>query len=75
MIDVKISEPTSTLSALEEEPSFPTFSDDLEALHEQEIELTLEKTKQGIVIQHRQWNIAEVFRSDDDKSFGALHRV
>ncbi|GAB7342322.1 hypothetical protein MBLNU457_g0550t1 [Dothideomycetes sp. NU457] len=69
MIDAEIAESTNISSIFEDEPSFPTFSDDLDALHEQEAELTLEKTKRGIVIQHRQWNIAEVFRSDDDKSF------
>jgi len=74
MIDAEISERTNTLSAYEEEHSFPTFSDDLAALHEQEAELTLEKTSQGIVIQHRHWKVAEVFRSDDDKSFGTLYQ-
>ena len=54
------------------EPSeqYPTFSDDLEALHGQEAELAVEKNAKGIVIQHRTWTSQEVFRSEDDRSCG-----
>ncbi|KAL2014510.1 hypothetical protein VTN00DRAFT_2035 [Thermoascus crustaceus] len=39
-----------------------SFSDDLEALHLHR----LEQTRKGIVVQHRAWNLSDVFRSDDD---------
>ncbi|CAP79538.1 hypothetical protein DTO013E5_9686 [Penicillium roqueforti] len=39
-----------------------SFSDDLEALNIQRIEQTRDK----VVIQHRAWNLSDVFRSDDD---------
>ena len=40
-------------------------SDDLEALHVQQVEITQEKTKAGIVIQHRAWTIDDALRSDE----------
>ena len=40
-------------------------SDDLEALHLQEEEITQAKTKAGIVIQHRAWKIDDALRSDE----------
>lgn len=43
-----------------------SFSDDLEALHLHR----LEQTRKGIVIQHRAWNLSDVFRSDDDITLG-----
>lgn len=49
-----------------------SFSDDLEALHAQEVDITSEKNRKGIVIQHRSWPLAEAFRSDDDRPFGNL---
>lgn len=39
-----------------------SFSDDLEAIHLQR----LEQTRNKVVIQHRAWNLSDVFRSDDD---------
>lgn len=51
----------------------PSFSDDLEALHAQEQEIAAEKTRQGVVIQHRSWPLAAAFRSDDDRVFGTGH--
>jgi chromosome transmission fidelity protein 18 len=40
-------------------------SDDLEALHLQQEEITQAKTKAGIVIQHRAWKINDALRSDE----------
>lgn len=50
----------------------PSFSDDLEALHCQEVENVAEHKRQGIVIQHRSWPSKDVFRSEDDRSWGGL---
>lgn len=43
-------------------PPSESFSDDLEAIHLQR----LEQTRNKVVIQHRAWNLSDVFRSDDD---------
>ena len=45
-------------------------SDDLEALHLQAAEAVAQKTKSGIVIQHRAWTLPEVFLSDEDHNLG-----
>ncbi|KAF1992282.1 hypothetical protein K402DRAFT_458710 [Aulographum hederae CBS 113979] len=42
------------------------FSDDLEAFHSQQQAVLLQKNKERIVVQHRSWNLAEVFRSEED---------
>lgn len=47
------------------EPSI-SHSDEIEALRLQIEETRAEKNKKGIVIQHRAWNIPEVFRSEED---------
>ncbi|KAI9790645.1 MAG: hypothetical protein M1833_001898 [Piccolia ochrophora] len=50
-------------------PNFPVLNsdaDELEALHLQNEEVTAEKTRQGIVIQHRAWQVSDIFKSDDD---------
>lgn len=39
-----------------------SFSDDIEALNHQR----LEQTRNRVVVQHRAWNLADLFRSDDD---------
>ncbi|OJZ90364.1 hypothetical protein ASPFODRAFT_40695 [Aspergillus luchuensis CBS 106.47] len=44
------------------EPPSDTFSDELEALNFQRED----NTRKGIVIQHRSWNLSDVFRSDED---------
>ncbi|KAJ6130194.1 hypothetical protein N7512_002974 [Penicillium capsulatum] len=43
-------------------PPSDTFSDEIEAIHLNRQELTRNK----VVIQHRAWNLSDVFRSDDD---------
>lgn len=39
-----------------------SFSDEIEALHLERIE----KIRNRVVVQHRAWDLADVFRSDDD---------
>ncbi|GAB7349082.1 hypothetical protein MBLNU459_g8038t2 [Dothideomycetes sp. NU459] len=48
----------------------PSFSDDLEALHAHHIDVAAEHKRRGTVIQHRSWPSKDVFRSDDDRSWG-----
>ncbi|KAF7714163.1 Uncharacterized protein PECH_009025 [Penicillium ucsense] len=43
-------------------PPSESFSDDLEAIHLHR----LEQTRNKVVIQHRAWNLSDVFRSDED---------
>lgn len=43
-------------------PPSESFSDDLEAIHLARADLTRNK----VVIQHRAWNLSDVFRSEDD---------
>jgi chromosome transmission fidelity protein 18 len=52
-------------------PSSSTYSDDLEALHLVQEETIARKNKEGVVIQHRAWPLAEVFRSEADHIEGA----
>ncbi|KAJ0414620.1 hypothetical protein BJY00DRAFT_294690 [Aspergillus carlsbadensis] len=44
------------------EPSSQNFDDEFEALHQ----VRLNKTRNKVVIQHRAWNLSDVFRSDED---------
>ncbi|KAJ5785771.1 uncharacterized protein N7503_010983 [Penicillium pulvis] len=43
-------------------PPSESFSDDIEAIHQHRVE----QTRNKVVIQHRSWNLSDVFRSDDD---------
>ncbi|RDW91996.1 ATPase-1 [Coleophoma crateriformis] len=43
-----------------------TNSDDFDALHQVYAEAILERNKEGIVIQHRAWNLSDAFRSEAD---------
>lgn len=45
-------------------------SDDIEALYLQRLETAHENRRKGVVIQHRAWNLSDVFRSDDDTQPG-----
>lgn len=56
-------------------PPSSTYSDDFEAFHLIRQETTAAKTKEGVVIQHRAWPLAEVFRSEDDRVDGNRHKV
>ncbi|KAF1974934.1 hypothetical protein BU23DRAFT_504054 [Bimuria novae-zelandiae CBS 107.79] len=65
--------PTSfDLAFLNSEPEFldapasTSFSDDLAAIQECIADDKAEKTRAGIVIQHRIWNTLEAFRSEED---------
>lgn len=49
-------------------PPSESFSDDLEAIYEHRVE----QTRNRVVIQHRAWDISDVFRSEDDIRPGAL---
>jgi chromosome transmission fidelity protein 18 len=46
----------------------PSFSEDLVAAEQQALENQIHKNQAGIVIQHRSWNIGQVFLSEDDHS-------
>lgn len=47
-----------------------SFSDDIDALQQCITEDRAKKTDEGVVIQHRAWNIVDVFRSEGDVSIG-----
>jgi chromosome transmission fidelity protein 18 len=55
-------DPAIHLHSEEENPLSETFSDDLEALDLHR----LENIRNKVVIQHRAWNLSDVFRSDED---------
>lgn len=50
-------------------------SDELEAIQLLEQETTAAKTRDGIVIQHRAWKTAEVFRSEEDHPVGMARHL
>jgi chromosome transmission fidelity protein 18 len=50
-----------------------SFSDDVTALEQCQAEEKARKTKLGIVIQHRAWNITDVFRSEADYLIGTAN--
>ena len=56
------------------EPSI-SHSDEIEALRLQIEETRAEKNKKGIVIQHRAWNIPEVFRSEEDHPISTFYTL
>lgn len=58
-------EPTTTTTV---NPPSESFSDDLEAIHLARADLTRNK----VVIQHRAWNLSDVFRSEDDLGPGMI---
>ncbi|KAJ5760038.1 hypothetical protein N7520_007194 [Penicillium odoratum] len=43
-------------------PPSESFSDDIEAIHQHRVE----QTRNKVVIQHRSWDLSDIFRSDDD---------
>ncbi|OKL62254.1 Chromosome transmission fidelity protein 18 [Talaromyces atroroseus] len=51
---------------LQTEPDLDSFADDIEALQQRRLEIAEENRRKGVVIQHRSWNLSDVFRSDDD---------
>ncbi|EAT79270.2 hypothetical protein HBI56_161860 [Parastagonospora nodorum] len=58
----------SELDRPQEEPPPVSFSDDFDALQQCITEDKAKKTSEGVVIQHRAWNITEVFRSEGEAS-------
>lgn len=48
----------------------PRYSDDIEALQQCAAEDKARKISERVVIQHRAWNITEVFRSEEDYAIG-----
>jgi chromosome transmission fidelity protein 18 len=55
---------------LQDAPPSLSFSDDIAALAHCIAEDKAKKSSEGIVIQHRAWTIAQVFRSEGDASIG-----
>lgn len=51
-------------------PSDISSTDDLEGLALQRAEVKAARSRQGIVIQHRAWKVAEAFRSEEDHIIG-----
>lgn len=49
----------------------PVYSDDIEALNITAQELRAKNQKAGVVIQHRAWQIPEIFRSEGTCSIGS----
>jgi chromosome transmission fidelity protein 18 len=58
------------LERLQNAPPSTSFSDDIEALQQCITEDTTKKNSEGVVIQHRAWNIADVFRSEGEATLG-----
>lgn len=53
-------------AVLEPDSDIGLYADDIEALQQRRLEIAEENRRKGVVIQHRSWNLSEVFRSDDD---------
>lgn len=53
-----------------EAPATTSFSDDLAAIQQCIADSKVEKTRAGIVIQHRIWNKLDAFRSEEDYPIG-----
>lgn len=51
-------------------PPSLSFTDEIDALQQCIVDDKAKKTKQGIVIQHRAWKIADVFRSEGESLNG-----
>jgi chromosome transmission fidelity protein 18 len=60
----------SELEFLYDAPASLSYSDDVDALQKCITEDTTKKTSAGTVIQHRAWNIADIFRSEGEVSIG-----
>ncbi len=63
----------SELEFSQSAPQAISHSDDLEALQACIAEDRARKTREGIVIQHRAWNLVDIFRSDGDHISGIAH--
>ncbi|KAI4910089.1 hypothetical protein J4E90_007520 [Alternaria incomplexa] len=56
----------SEFEFLDNAPAPSSHSDELDALHDCIAEDTAKKNSAGIVIQHRAWNVADIFRSEGE---------
>lgn len=56
-------------------PDSISHSDDIEALQACIEEDKDKKNSQGVVIQHRAWNLVDVFRSEGEHSFGTARAM
>ena len=60
----------SETALLQDAPVQPSFSDDFDALQQCITENRTRKNNDGIVIQHRAWKLADIFRSEAEYSTG-----
>lgn len=60
----------SELEFINDTHAAPSHSDELEALQQCIVEETAKKNSAGVVIQHRAWNTADVFRSEGEGLIG-----
>jgi len=51
-------------------PATPSYSDDIDAIQQCIAEDIDKKTRAGVVIQHRAWRVADVFRSEGEGIVG-----
>lgn len=65
--DIFSSDPAN-LPQLDSQDYIASFSDEIEALHAQETEALIVKNRAGIVVQHRSWKVADVFRSEPNET-------
>jgi chromosome transmission fidelity protein 18 len=56
----------SEIALLQDTPAQPSFSDDFDALQQCITEDRSRKNNDGIVIQHRAWNLVDIFRSEGE---------
>lgn len=60
----------SELEFLHDAPPSCSYSDQIDAVQQCIVDERAKKNREGIVIQHRAWKIADVFRSEGEDSFG-----
>jgi chromosome transmission fidelity protein 18 len=60
----------SELEFFHDAPASLSYSDDFDALQQCITEQTVKKNSAGVVIQHRTWNVADIFRSEGEASIG-----
>ena len=60
----------SEFELLQNAPASQSYSDDIDGLQQCINEDKAKKTREGIVIQHRIWNVAEIFRSEGEPPIG-----
>jgi chromosome transmission fidelity protein 18 len=60
----------SEFELLDNAPTSLSHSDELDALQQCITEDTVKKNRAGVVIQHRAWNVADIFRSEGEGPAG-----